>query len=291
MGAIDYWCNIFTPDGIRRCFVEPDEIAEVIAWWGMESRLVGHSTPDFVAKLDAAGVDAVLVPSARMASYETGQLLWNVAEDDVAELTREAPGRVYGLFGINPRERMAGVRRLEHCIRELGFIGAHLHAYGFGLAVDHRRYYPFYAKCVELNVPLVVQVGHSAERMPSALGRPILLDEVALDFPELKIVAAHTGWPWTEELIALAWKHRNVFIGTSAHHPRYWDPALVRFANSRGRGKVLYGTDWPVMEHADSIAAINELPLRDEARELLLEGAAKSIFDLTATHASTPHAS
>ena len=218
-------------------------------------------------------------------------MLWEVSDDDVATLMREAPGRVFGLAGINPLDRMAGVRNLEHCITDLGFVGAHLHPYGFGLPVDHRRFYPFYAKCVELDVPLVVQVGHSAERMPSALGRPVLLDDVALDFPELKIVAAHTGWPWTEELIALAWKHRNVYIGTSAHHPRYWDPGLVRFANSRGRGKVLYGTDWPVMDHADSITAIAELPLRDEARALLLEGAARTIFDLTATHKTMAQAS
>jgi hypothetical protein len=117
--------------------------------------------------------------------------------------------------------------------------------------------------------------------MPSALGRPILLDDVALDFPELPIVGAHTGWPWAEELVALAWKHRNVYIGTSAHHPRYWDPALVRFANSRGRGKVLFGTDYPVVDYPDALAAIGELALKEEARELLIGGAARSIFKLS----------
>jgi predicted TIM-barrel fold metal-dependent hydrolase len=126
----------------------------------------------------------------------------------------------------------------------------------------------------------VIQVGHSAERMPSAMGRPILLDDVALDFPELTIVGAHTGWPWTEELIALAWKHRNVYIGTSAHHPRYWEQTLVNFANSRGRGKVLFGSDYPVMDYADALGAIDKLGLKESAKELLVGGAARKIFRL-----------
>jgi predicted TIM-barrel fold metal-dependent hydrolase len=175
---------------------------------------------------------------------------------------------------------MDGVRALEEAVRRQGFVGAHLHPYGFGLGLNDAAYYPFYAKCVELDVPLVVQVGHSAESMPSAAGRPLLLDDVALYFPELRIVAAHTGWPWVEELIALAWKHRNLFIGTSAHAPKYWDPALVRFLGSRGMGKVLFGTDYPVLRHGEALAQIEPLRLRDEARAWLLRETARKVFKL-----------
>ena len=159
-------------------------------------------------------------------------------------------------------------------------MGAHLHPYGFGIPLNDRRLYPFYAKCVELGVPVVIQVGHSAERMPSSMGRPLLLDDMALDFPELVLVGAHTGWPWTEELIALAWKHRNVYVGTSAHHPKYWEQTLVNFANTRGRGKVLFGTDYPVMDHGDALATIAGLGLKDKAKDLLIGGAARSIFKI-----------
>jgi len=286
--AIDYWCNIFTPEGIDKCFRQPEEVAEVVKWWGMEPRLVGRTVPEFVSHLDAAGVEAVLVPSAKMNSWRTQQLLWNISEDEVEELTRAAPGRVFGLVGIDPREGLAGVRKLDYWVRERGFVGAHLHPYGYGLEVNHRRFYPFYSKCAELGVPLVVQIGHSAEHMPSSMGRPILLDDVALEIPELTIVAAHTGWPWIEEMIAIAWKHRNVYIGTSAHHPKYWDPALVSFANSRGRGKVLFGTDYPVMDYADAIEAVRGLALRDEARELVMSGAAIKIFKLEKRLAAAP---
>lgn len=280
MGAVDYWCNLFTAEALDAYWRTPDEIASVIKWWGMENRLVARTVPEMVSHMDASGMDSVLVPSAKMASYQTQQLIWDVSEAEVDAVASEAPGRIYGLFGINPREGMTGVRRLEeHVKRGDGvWVGAHLHTYGFGIQVNDRRYYPFYAKCCELGVPVVMQVGHSAERMPSAMARPVLVDDIALDFPELTIVGAHTGWPWVEELTALAWKHRNVYIGTSAHHPRYWDPALVKFANTRGRGKVLFGTDWPVVDFPDGLAAIEQLGLRDDAKQLLVGDVAREIF-------------
>ena len=284
MGAIDYWCNIFTPEGLKQTFQDPDEVADVVRWWGMEDRIVGRSIEDFVSVMDESDVDTVLIPSAKMASYRTSQLLWDVKEEQVEELVDRAPdGKVYGLVGIDPREGMDGVARLQHWVETGKFVGAHLHPYGFGMPVNHRRFYPFYAKCSELGVPVVMQIGHSAEAMPSEMGRPILVDDIALDFPDLRIVAAHTGWPWVEELIALAWKHRNVYIGTSAHHPRYWDPALVKFAASRGRGKVMFGTDWPVMDFDDALAAIAELPMKEPARDLVVGGAAREVFSLSSS--------
>lgn len=278
MGAVDYWCNIFTPEGIKHTFEDPKEVSDVVKWWGL--KFTGKSPEEFVAYMDDANVDVVMIPSARMASYETSQLIWNVADEDVASLATGAPRRIYGLVGIDPGEGIAGLRRLDDGVTNGPFVGAHLHTYGFGLPLNHRRYYPYYARCAELGVPVVMQVGHSAERMPSEMGRPLLVDDIALDFPELTIVAAHTGWPWVEELIALAWKHPNVYIGTSAHHPKYLDTSLIRFANSRGKGKVLWGTDWPVMDFADALAAIDALELKDDSRALLKGDAARSIFKL-----------
>lgn len=278
MGAVDYWCNLFTKDGYDKYWRGQPEIYKVVQWWGRD--LVDRTPDEFVRHMDDANVDIVMVPAARMCSYRSGQLIWDVSEEEVAEVCAAAPGRIYGLAGINPRDGMAGVRALEDAVRNGPFVGALLHTYGFGLPVNHRRYYPFYAKCAELDVPVVMQVGHSAEAMPSEMGRPLLVDDLALDFPELRIVAAHTGWPWVTELTALSWKHEHVYIGTSAHHPKYWDPELVRFANSRGRGKVLFGTDYPVVEYEDGLAAIDQLGLRDEAKALLVGDAARAVFKL-----------
>ena len=279
MGAVDYWCNIFTDEGIKHTFEDPPEVADVVKWWGL--KFVGQTVEEFIAYMDDANVDQVLIPSAKMASYQTRQLIWDVQEAQVRELAEAAPGRIFGLFGINPFEGMAGVRRLDESIGDGVFVGAHLHTYGFGLPLNHRKYYPFYAKCAELGVPVVMQVGHSAERMPSELGRPILVDDIALDFPELIIIGAHTGWPWVEEMIALAWKHRNVYIGTSAHHPKYVDKALITFANSRGKGKVMWGTDYPVMDYKDALDAVNGLGMKDAAKQLFIGDAARAAFKIS----------
>lgn len=280
MAAIDYWCNAFTQDAMDEYWHGAEEIAAVIDWWGLAPRIVGRTPTDFLRDLDDASVEFVLIPSVKMRSFITGSPIWNTPEAEVANLIEEAPDRMRGLYGIDPLRGMEGVRQLEAWVRSGYFLGSHLHTYGFGLPIDHRRYYPFYAKCVELDVPVVIQVGHSAERMPSELARPILLDNVALDFPDLKVVAAHTGWPWVEELIALAWKHPHVYIGTSAHHPRFWDDKLVRFLAGRGQGKVLFGTDYPVLDHAESIAAIDLLELPADASESLLHGACRRVFGL-----------
>ena len=83
---------------------------------------------------------------------------------------------------------------------------------------------------------------------PSETGRPIYIDEVALDFPELRIVCGHIGWPWTEEMIAVAWKHRNVWIDTSAHVPKHYPPAFVHFMKTFGKDKVCFATDYPLLQ-------------------------------------------
>ena len=98
-----------------------------------------------------------------------------------------------------------------------------------------RRYYPLYAACVELGVPFCTQVGHTGPLRPSEPGRPIpYIDQVAIDFPELVIVCGHIGYPWTEEMVAVARKHENVYIDTSAYTARRYPPELVAYLRTRG---------------------------------------------------------
>ena len=285
-GAIDIWCNPFTPEWLRKLYHECEDLQEMVERWGpgMAERTRGHPIEEFIDLLDAADVGRVLIPAFQMMSYRTKRLNWDVSVENILPLLAEAPGRFFGLYGINPLERMAGVRRLEWAVREKGFKGAHLHPHGFGLSPSDRAFYPYYAKCVELDVPVLIQMGYSAEAMPSWPGKPGEIDNAALYFPELRIVAAHTGWPWVEELISLALKHRNLYIAATAHAPRYWDPKLVHFLNSRGRGKVMWGTDFPVTTHLASLADISQLGLRDEAHRALVYEVAAKVFRLDESH-------
>ncbi|GBC76807.1 hypothetical protein HRbin08_00275 [bacterium HR08] len=278
-GAIDVWCNPFTPSGIKHLFLDNEEVYFMMGiQWGRAENMKGYEPREFIAMMDRLGIEKVCVPALKQAFYRKNKMGADFAYEEIAELVRAYPDRIVGLAGINPFERMAGVRRLEQAVREYGFRGAHIHPYGFGLPLNAAEWYPFYAKCAELDIPIVIQTGHSAEFMPSACGRPILLDDVALYFPELRLIAAHTGWPWVEELIALAWKHPNVYIAVSGHAPKYWDKSLVHFLNSRGIGKVMWGTDYPLILHEESLTQIEQLGLKPEAKRALLRETAVKVF-------------
>jgi predicted TIM-barrel fold metal-dependent hydrolase len=179
---------------------------------------------------------------------------------------------------------MRGVRELQRAVTEYGFIGAHFYPHWYELSPDHAKWYPFYAKCVELDVPVQLQVGQSMVYDPSyplrSVGRPIALDAVACDFPELRIIGIHVGIPWTDEMIAMAWKHANVFIGSDAHSPRYWPESFVHYIRSYGQDKVIFGTDFPVLDFGRTMAEIEALGLPEPVREKFLRTNALRIYKL-----------
>jgi len=287
--AIDSWCNPFTELVIRSIFTENPEVSFMMGeQWGRSDRMVWHAPDEFIAYMDAVGVERVCMPALKMMRYRTREMLSDIPYEHIAELVTAHPDRFHGLAGINPFSGMEGVRALERAIVEYGFKGAHVHPFGFGVPLNEREWWPFYTKCAELDVPVMFQAGHSAEFMPSACGKPLLLDDVAIWFPELRLIGGHTGWPWTEELIAMAWKHPNVYIGVSGHAPKYWDPKLVRFLNARRRGigKVMWGTDYPLIGHAESLEQIADLELKPEALYALLRGTAVEVFKLNDTLAT-----
>ena len=199
---------------------------------------------------------------------------------EVVEARREFPDRIFGLYGVNVRTRMEGVREMEDAIETKGFVGMHLHPHGFGLPPNHQWYFPYYAKCEELGAVVAVSMGHTLDFMPGEVGRPMHLDDVALYFPDLKIICGHTGWPWVDEAIALASKHPNVYLGTSGYAPKYWQPTMVRFMDSRrGRSKTIWGTDYPLVRHEESMRQLKELGLKDETFKAVTRDNALRVFD------------
>jgi len=107
-----------------------------------------------------------------------------------------------------------------------------------------------------------------------------LMDQVALDFPELTIVGGHIGYPWTDEAIAVATKHPNVYIDTSAYTTKRYPAQLVEYMRAHGRSKVLFGTNYPMIAPAQALKHIDELELDEEAKALFLSGNAQRVFKL-----------
>ena len=153
---------------------------------------------------------------------------------------------------------MVAVRELRRCVRDLGFRALRVVPWLWNLPPSDRRYYPLYAECVELGVPFCLQVGHTGPLCPSEPGRPIpYLDTVALEFPELVIVAGHIGYPWTAEMISLATKYPNVYIDTSAYKASRYPGELVDYLRGHGRRKVLFGSNHPAWPAADCLAGLD----------------------------------
>ncbi len=281
IAAIDAVVNIWTPEALAG---RPDRRAFYVDKMQVPEELfTGISLEEMLRRMDEARIETAMLIAAKVGPLGPSAC-YHVSYDLVAEAVRRYPDRFRGLAGIDPTEGMRGVRELERAVRELGFIGAHTYPHWFELPPDHARYYPFYAKCVELDVPIQMQVGQSMiydARYPRrSTGRPIALDGVACDFPELKIVGIHVGIPWTEEMIAMAWKHANVYIGCDAHSPRYWPEAFVTYLNSYGQDKVIFGTDFPVLGFQRTRREIEALNLKPAVLRKLLRDNAEKLYRL-----------
>ncbi len=204
-----------------------------------------------------------------------------IPNDLVADCVRQFPDRLVGVASVDLHHPMQGVKELRRCVRQLGFRALRIVPWLWNLPPDDRRYYPLYAECVELDIPFCLQVGHTGPLCPSEPGRPIpYLDNVALEFPELRIVAGHIGFPWTAEMISLATKYPNVYIDTSAYTIRRYPRELVEYLRGHGRKKVLFGSNhpaWPAVECLNDLAG---LELDDEVRELFLYENATRVFAL-----------
>jgi len=227
-----------------------------------------------IAAMDGAGVDIALI------SAWVGPRGTMISNDEVAAFVAQAPGRLVGVGSCDIGKPMAAVREIRRCVQELGFKAIRVLPWLWELPPTDRRFYPVYAACCELGVPFCTQIGHTGPLMPSEPGRPIYLDQVALDFPELTIVAGHIGYPWTEEAVAVATKHERVHIDTSAYTARRYPATLVDYLRGHGRGKVLFGTNYPMITPAKALQGLADLGLDEPCRALFLGGNARRVFAL-----------
>jgi predicted TIM-barrel fold metal-dependent hydrolase len=258
--AIDMWAPVLPVPAMLRWGAEhfPEEMLGYLrVFYKQEPSLVQFQErardieqreEDVVAALTASGIRQSLITGFDEGS-SCGKT-W-MRNEDVGEVADRWPGRFIPFAGADVGRGMAAVRELEHWITARGFRGLSLRPFMIGLPADDRRYYPFYAKCVELGIPLSIHTSANwTTMMVNDLGHPRHIDVVAADFPELKIIMSHAGHPWVLEACLLAWKHPNVYLEPAAHRPRYlaepgtgWEP-LFRFGQRTIADKVLFGTGW-----------------------------------------------
>ena len=279
-GAIDIVCNIFTPEAVANGWTGLDDAFKAQVRMDPAIR-DGVTIDDYLRRMDLAGIERSLLIAVRAGDLRV-RGSFEVAYKTIAQICRDHPDRFSGLAGVDPTRGMQGLRDLRQAVEEFGFVGAHWYPHWFAMPPDAPQIYPYYAQCCELDIPIMMQVGHnliySRDRRLPSVGRPILLDQVAIDFPELVLIGIHIGIPWTDEMISMCWKHENVYTAGDAYAPKHWPAQYVRYADSYGSHKVLFGTDWPVIDPERAVKEVEALGLRPASHSRLMRENALRIF-------------
>jgi uncharacterized protein len=208
-----------------------------------------------LGEMDRHGIEMALIPVSPSDPHS------------VAAVTQH-PDRILGCFMVNPNRGMEGVRALVQAVEELGAVAASFFPCGSvpQVPIDDRKAYPFYAKCVELDIPIFINAGVPGPRVPMDAQAVIRVDEVCWFFPELRIVLRHGAEPWVDLAIKLMTKWPNLYYSTSAFAPKYYPKQIIDFANSsRGSGRVLYAGYYPSgLSLGRIFGELADLPLHDE---------------------------
>ena len=223
--------------------------------------------------MDEGGIEKALISSWH---GPMGELISNC---EVHEWCQQYPKRLFGLASVDLYKPMRAIDSLHKCINEYGFKGLRIVQWLWDMPCTHPLYYPLFAECVRLNIPVCLQVGLTGPLRSSETGRPLHIERIALDFPELKIVCGHIGYPWQQEMIAIATKFPNVYIDTSAYKAIRYPSELVAYIQSNGKNKVMFGTNYPMISAKDCLEDIDIHEISDTILTQFLSENAKKVFN------------
>jgi predicted TIM-barrel fold metal-dependent hydrolase len=241
------------------------------------------------AEMDASGTRSAILPAkVYYGSTEKGV---RAVHRELGVLVEGSGGRLKGVATILPPELgpgtywdvMQNVRIVKDAHHEYGFVGVHLTPAPWGMPPNHKWFYPVYAACVELGMTVFVHVGMPGPLWPMQHHDPAHLDEVALAFPELRIVAHHIGDPWTDMAVRLAARHPHFYICTSAWSPKRYPKALLDFIGGQWHGtagsdKVIFASDFPLLDMQRASRDARALPFTDDKLRSVLYGNAQRLF-------------
>jgi predicted TIM-barrel fold metal-dependent hydrolase len=203
----------------------------------------------------------------------------SMSDPRTPEALRRYPKRFVAGISVDGNQGMEAVRKIVRAVEEHGVRSVIIFPAGVSpqIPIDGKRWYPVYAKCVELDLPVFMAVGVPGPRVPMMAQHVQLLDEVCYDFPELKIVMRHGGEPWTDLAVKLMLKWPNLYYSTSGFAPKHYPRNVIDYANTRGSDKLIYAGYYPFgIELERTFAELEDLPLKPEVwPKFLRENAAR----------------
>jgi len=252
-------------------------------YWGRP--WVAKEEEEVIDEFLAAGVQAVLVAF----DIETIVNTPPCSNEYVAQMRDRHPETILQAWAaVDPFKGEIALQQAQIAIRDLNMLGFHFHPIMGHFSVDDPRLYPLWETISALNVPVMIDVGTTGmgAGLPGGLGakirhaHPSAIDNLAADFPHLTIIAAHPGWPWTEEMIAVALHKGNVFWELSGWAPKYFPDSVKRDARGRLQDKVMFGSDYPSIPYERLFREWHELGYSDDIMEKIFHQNAERILGL-----------
>ncbi len=262
--AIDTWINVNMSELGR-----PDYLVRVAEdlFNGGEDFFRDYSVEEVVEEMDRLGVERAIVTTEP-----------ERPSDHVLAFPKAHPDRFSLGAQVDPRRGMKVIRALESFAENYPVVLARVTPFWIDRPGCDPIYYPVYAKCIELDLPVTINTGIPGPPVPGECQHPMHLDKVCLHFPELKLVMAHGTDPWWQEAIRLMLKYKNLYLKTSAYAPKYFPPELIHYMNTRGQDKVIFASDHPALSMVRCLEEAAGLDLREGVLDKYLYMNAKRLF-------------
>jgi predicted TIM-barrel fold metal-dependent hydrolase len=262
--AIDCWLNL--PVGFTN--YRPEFLVRVARDYFKREKEIFEPAPlpELLAQMDAAGVERAVIT------------IDGNDPEPFDEIVRSFPGKFLPSAVIDPLQGMEALRLIDRLASKHGLGLVRIVPFLVNRPPNDKAYYPVYAKCIELGLPISINTGIPGPPMPAEPQRPLYLDEVCLFFPELTLIMAHGADPWWGEAIRLLLKYPNLYMMTSAYAPKYLPAELIHFMNTRGAQKVLFASDHPVLPFERCLGEAEALPFRAGVLEQYLRANALRVF-------------
>ncbi len=237
------------------------------------------SLPDFISQLDEAKIDKVGLINPAIKGVPV-----RPTNERVAKLLKTYPEKFIGFAGFDPNEETESVQEIEYAVGELGFSGLKTVASFVALDINDKAFYPCFAKAEELNVPILIHTGSAIlEGVRTRHVQPLMIDDVAFDFPDLKIICSHLGGWQYMDLIGMLIRHSNVFADISFWplNPLYSDLVPWSLLEKTVPDKILFGSDYPAGQTPkEAYEAVSKLPISQSFKEKILGNNAARLLGL-----------
>jgi len=247
------------------------------------SRLPSTSE-QLIEEMDGAGVArAVILGQDTHATSNPAFKNYTLKNDEIAKIAARSKERLVAFAGVDPNAGSAALAELKRAVDKLGMIGLKVHGSANSVFLNDRKLmFPLYELCQEKDLPILFHTGTTGlGDCEIRYSKTELLDEVCQRFPDLKVVIAHFGWPWSDVAIAVALRNPNVFIDVSGWKPRYIPRDILPYLNGILQDRFLFGTDYPMIrqnEWMEDFSANLAPKLKQGVGEKLLSVNAKRLL-------------